>query len=196
MIKLVALFLILFSASVLAQNPSKPVWPKEFSTGVEVDEWNGRREPHFLRWFYSVTVNKDRFDGVGVWRDEYYYNRVVFDHVQQKEYFVVHQPELVACFVMAINTTLPKPNFENVEYRGTELIDYQLAYRWRENIPDRGITFEYYDSVASREPLRIDVIDERRRTSNTWKFRGFDACTQSPDVFNISPEIQAICNNA
>eukprot|EP01121_Diplochlamys_sp_Union-15-3_P014653 TRINITY_DN46_c0_g1_i3.p1 TRINITY_DN46_c0_g1~~TRINITY_DN46_c0_g1_i3.p1 ORF type:complete len:193 (-),score=37.79 TRINITY_DN46_c0_g1_i3:75-653(-) len=189
--KCITLLVLLFAVAIFAQ-PTKPTWPKAFSASVEVDFWGEERRPHHLRWFYDQTENKDRIDGVHRWHDEYYLARTIFNHAIGKEYTVFRQMEYVTCIYRDINSTLPKPNFDNVEYRGTALIDYRTAYRWREHV-DR-VTLEYYDDAATREPLRIDVADERRGFVVTWKFRGVDACAQDPSVFVISPEIQAICN--
>eukprot|EP01121_Diplochlamys_sp_Union-15-3_P015727 TRINITY_DN524_c0_g1_i4.p1 TRINITY_DN524_c0_g1~~TRINITY_DN524_c0_g1_i4.p1 ORF type:complete len:200 (-),score=40.71 TRINITY_DN524_c0_g1_i4:13-612(-) len=190
------LFIVLFAVSVLSQTPTKPVWPKAFSTSVEVDEWNGQRRPHFFRWFYDQSQQKDRFDGVTFWLDEAYFSVTIFDHKAGKEWRIFYQREFTTCYQRSINGTLPVPPLDDVEYRGVALIDYQAAYQWRERIPDVGITFEYFDNVISREPVRIDVRDERRGITQTWKFRSFDACIQDSSIFELPQNVQDSCNPA
>eukprot|EP01120_Amphizonella_sp_Union-15-10_P001649 TRINITY_DN117_c0_g1_i4.p1 TRINITY_DN117_c0_g1~~TRINITY_DN117_c0_g1_i4.p1 ORF type:complete len:199 (-),score=33.25 TRINITY_DN117_c0_g1_i4:114-710(-) len=192
----VLVILALFSIAVLAQAPTKPVWPTSFSASVEHRRSSPfeRHEPRFVRWFYDVTKNKDKISGVEEWHAEYYWSERIFDHTIQREWTIYYQRGSSACFYRSINTTLPKPNFSNVVYVGQSLVNYEPVYHWIETDRTRGITFQYFETVKYREPKRIEVSNDREGRSETWNFFEFDSCPQDPEIFDIPVVVRNTCN--
>jgi len=178
----------------LAQTPSKPVWPNYFSATIIVRD-SRRPFPEFFRWFYDSSLNKDRMDGVVRWQDEEWFAENIFDHATKTEYNIYFQEGTVVCYYHALNRTLPKPNFANVNYLGKGLVDYVPAYHWFEDDRQREVSFQVYDAQTSRRNiLRIDVDHRREHRSESFNFLEFDLIRQDPNMFKIPAEIMSICN--
>eukprot|EP01120_Amphizonella_sp_Union-15-10_P005978 TRINITY_DN184_c0_g2_i3.p1 TRINITY_DN184_c0_g2~~TRINITY_DN184_c0_g2_i3.p1 ORF type:complete len:200 (-),score=27.82 TRINITY_DN184_c0_g2_i3:45-644(-) len=191
------LLLGLYLLSVaIAQQPSRPVWPTAFSASVEHrrHEPFERHEPRFHRFYYDSVKNKDKITGIEEWHAEYYWTERIFDHNIQREYTVYLQRGSSVCFYRSINTTLPKPNFANVNYIGQSLINYEPVYHWIETDRTRGITFQYFETVKYREPKRIEVSHDREGRSETWNFFEFDSCPQDPELFDLPAAVRNTCN--
>lgn len=72
----VTLLLVLAAVAIaLAANPTAPKWPGAFSASVMATGGVGQ-PPRFFRWFYSDTIDKGRFDGMGYWNDEMVLHRL------------------------------------------------------------------------------------------------------------------------
>eukprot|EP01089_Gocevia_fonbrunei_P011498 TRINITY_DN2486_c0_g1_i1.p2 TRINITY_DN2486_c0_g1~~TRINITY_DN2486_c0_g1_i1.p2 ORF type:complete len:200 (-),score=34.72 TRINITY_DN2486_c0_g1_i1:3-602(-) len=189
MMKIVIALAFLFV--LVACEPTKPVWPNAFSATVAVK--GEHRHPTLFRWFYDFGVKKDRFDGIVRWQDEPYFSKVIFDHTTQEETTIFHQEDQVACYVSAINSSMPHPAFTNVKFIGEALIDYVPVYHWIEDSEHHSYqVFDYQD--ASREIKRIDVHDKRTRFTSTWTFHEMDKGRQDPTLFLIPAPISSVCN--
>jgi hypothetical protein len=185
-------FALLF-AIVVAQQPSKPVWPKAFSSTVAVRDWERRGET-WIRWFYDEDKQKDRIDGPSFWLGEFEWAIRIFDHRKEKEFAAFFQQGTVACFSTNINGTLPHPTFRDVRYIGQALIDYQKVYHWIEETPDRRFVFQYFDTQDTRLPKRLDFDDRHRGISSRWIFHEFDKGTQDASIFTFPGIINSQCN--
>jgi len=181
-----------FVAVVLAQTPPKPDWPAGWSATVQVER-SDEREPYFFRWFWDQSQQKDRIDGLHRWHDELYWGRRIFDHPAKEEISIFYQEGLVNCITRPINQTLPKPNFAQLEYRGTAVLFYTPVYHWYFRDIIRGHTYQVYDRQDNREIVRVDVQDERARRSEQYTFFEYDVGLQDPELFKIPSLIADIC---
>jgi len=183
--------LIALCAFAYAQPP-KPVWVNAFSATVSGHR-TGEPHPHFFRWFYDFRANKDRFDGVVRWHDEPWFTEVIYDHSKKVEYAIFREPATIVCITNTLNRTIPRPNFQNVVYFGTAIVNYVPAYVWYENDTARRISFFVYDDQVTRRVLRMDVDDRDRHVSESWTFLEFDAGPQDPNLFVVPANILAQC---
>eukprot|EP01088_Endostelium_zonatum_P021179 TRINITY_DN81_c0_g1_i2.p1 TRINITY_DN81_c0_g1~~TRINITY_DN81_c0_g1_i2.p1 ORF type:complete len:197 (-),score=37.45 TRINITY_DN81_c0_g1_i2:164-754(-) len=178
-------------AVVLSQTPSKPVWPNYFSASVSVH--SNRHEARFFRWFYDLSQKKDRFDGLHRWRDEQWWAQIIVDHSHQIEYNVFHQPNVAVCVTNHVNATMPHPNLSGANYIGKAEINYVPTYHWFERDAQRGLTFQYFDTVDRRNPARIDVHNERTGQTSQWTFFEFDRAPNNPEIYTIPANVLAQC---
>jgi len=193
--KVILALLVCFFVAVLAQSPPpKPDWPAAWSATVMVER-SDDVIPHFYRWFWDMSQNKDRLDGLVKFRDEFYFAELIFDHTAKKAYEIFYQDDVVNCFSKPLNTTLPKPNFGGLIFRGNAMINFIPAYHWSFNNQINGHHYQVYDRQDSRELLRIDFDDTRKRRQETWNFFEFDVGLQDPTLFKIPDPIMAICND-
>ena len=136
----------------------------------------------------------DRFDGLTDWKGEEYFAEVIIDHKSQTQTNVYYDRESVVCFKHANNRTIPRPNFDDFEYRGLALIDYNVVLHWAERV--RGDIFvEYFEAQTGRFPVQFNVHDLRRENVVTWRFMEFDAAPQDPSLFTLPSAINAVCNS-
>ena len=101
-------------------------------------------------------MNKDRLDGIVRYADEFYFASLYFDHSKATEYHVFYQESTAVCYTSKINTTLPKPNFNNLNYIGKALLDYVPVYHWYEENRQRDLTFQVYDRQVL--PLKLNAV--------------------------------------
>jgi len=151
------------------------------------------RPPAFFRWFWDTTQNKDRLDGVIEFQRRHHFAEMYFDHPKGTEYDVLWQNETAVCFTKPINTTIPKINFGPFEFIGKALVDYAPAYHWYYHDRENGHVYQVYDTQDTRQLLRIDIANERRREAVVWTFFEMDVGPQDPLVFTINPAILATC---
>jgi len=187
------IFALLF-AIVFAQTPSKPTWPRSFSSTVAVRDWERRGET-WIRWFYDEGKNKDRIDGPAFFAGEFYWAIRIFDHRSETRYTAFFQEGTVVCFDSPINGSLPRPHFRDIRYIGQALIDYQKVYHWIEETPDRRFVFQYYDTQDTRLPKRIDFDDRHHGVSSRWIFHEFDKSPQDETLFSFPGIINDQCND-
>jgi len=189
----VALLLVILIASVLAQTPNKPVWPKAASASLLIEGWSeDRHERHFLRWFYDEAAGKERLEGPQRFHEEFFWTTTIIDSTAQKEWFVIHQEGLTTCYVGTYNHSLPHPNWDNIRFVGKAEINYRPVNHWIERGPDRDIS-QIYSRVDSGQVARIDFEDRRRRALSV-EFYEFDAGTQDPSLWDLPSQIKNICN--
>jgi len=180
--------------TVWSQTPTKPVWPKAASASLFIEGWGEeRRERIFVRWFYDETAGKERLDGTQRFEGELYFTNTILDATTQKEWFVVHQPGLVSCWVGAWNHSLPHPNFDNARFAGKAEIDYRVVNHWIERGPDGRDISQIYDRADNGQIVRIDFEDRRRRALSVH-FHEFNAGTQDPSLWDLPAQIKNICN--
>ena len=186
------ILIALFIAVCFAASPSKPTWPNSFSASVLIAD-NRSPRPQFHRWFNSIPQQMDRFDGLVDWKGEEHFAEVIVDHKSQKQTNVYYDRETVVCFSHTNNRTIPRPNFNDFDFRGLALIDYVVVNHWEERV--RGDIFlEYFEAQTGRYPVQFNVHDLRRQEVHTWRFMEFDAAPQDPSLFTLPPAIQAVCN--
>jgi len=185
--------LLLIAAIVtiaLAQAPSPPTWPNTFSATVGISD--SRFGTTFVRWFYDATVNKDRWDGTAFYQGETYFATRIFDHNAEIETDVFYQLDFAICLTRQINgTSLPKPSFTNISFIGVALIDYEPVYHWIET--NQNGTFQYFDTVAARETVRLDWFSVGRQDAISLIFYEFDETSQDTSLFDIPSIIQPQC---
>jgi len=179
-------------AGLTASNPSQPSWPAQFSASVMVnDDTNGQQR--FFRWFYSANLTKDRFDGPMFWNNEMYFATQIFDHVADQQYDVFAQLDEISCFSHAINGTIPKPDLTQMVFIGNAVVGYENAYHWIYQQNGKvNVTWQYFDTQDTREPIRIDVAAENQAA--TWQFWEFDDEPQDPSLYSLPTNVLAQCN--
>jgi len=188
----VAIILAILVVAVFAQT--KPIWPTAASASIFVEGWSDvPEERHFLRWFYDEAAKKERVEGPQRHLGELYWTETLLDTTLAKEWFVVHQPGLVICYVGKTNRTLPHPDFTQARFVGKAEINYRVVDHWIERRENRDFS-QIYDRVDNGEIVRIDIDDPRRDHAVSFHFHEFDAGTQDPSLWVLSPEIIAICN--
>jgi hypothetical protein len=191
---LAAVLCVCFVAALSAdvKLPLKPLWPDAFSSTVAVRRTREFR-PSFFRWFYDSQQMKDRIDGIVRFQDEFYFATLYFDHPKAMMYSVFYQESTAVCFTSKINTTLPKPNFNNLNYVGKALIDLTPSYHWFVEDRLRDLTFQVYDRQDNREVLRIDFDNGRRERAESWTFLELDIGSQGTEIFQVPANILAQC---
>jgi hypothetical protein len=112
----------------------KPVWSNAFSASVNVRGWGGHH-PHqehgFFRWFYDSKAGKERFDGPASYKGEFYFTSTYIDVAGKVETWIVYQDSMVECWTNASNAlSLPHPNWNNVQFIGKALVDYETCNHW------------------------------------------------------------------
>jgi len=170
----------------------KPKFPAAFSSTIIV----GRSDdpmPAFYRWFWDTKVQKDRIDGVVRFADELYFATRIFDHPKGTEYHVFYQESTAVCYTSKINTTLPKPDFSNLDFVGKALIDYIPVYHWYVEDRLRDLTFQVYDRQDNREVVRLDFDDGRRGRAESWTFVEIDVGSQGAEIFQVPTNILPQC---
>jgi hypothetical protein len=179
-------------AAVFAQQ--KPVWPQAASASIFVEGWDRERpeERHFFRWFYDQAAGKERLDGIQRHRGELYWTETIVDTVQKREYFVVHQGSLVACYNRPHNRSLPSPNFDRAVFVGKAEIGYRVVNHWVERSPEGRDVHSIYDRVDNGQIVRVDNHREERAV--VFHFHEFDVGTQDSSLFVLPDAIKAICN--
>jgi len=189
----VAIILALLVVAVFAQT--KPIWPTAASASLFVEGWSDRPEDrHYFRWFYDETAKKERIEGPQRHLGEFYWTESILDTALEKQWFVVHQPGLVICYVGKTNRTLPHPNFANIRFIGKTVINYRVADQWTEQRDNRDFA-QIYDREDNGEILRIDVNDPRVGHTVKFHFNEFNAGTQDPSLWVLPADIQAICTD-
>jgi len=190
----IVLLVCVFATVAWAQTPSKPVFPPQFSATITWSHQMG--PPIFGRWFYSQSVNKDRFDGMAEWNGERYFAERIFDATSGFEYDIFYQDNYAACVYRKINGSLPHPNLQAFNYVGKALVGYTPVYVWTFNDTAQRVLLRYEDTEDERAPRRFDVDIERFHQATTIEFFEFDAGPQDPELFVIPPEILQNCNPA
>eukprot|EP00028_Trichosphaerium_sp_Am-I-7-wt_P011797 CAMPEP_0168538974 /NCGR_PEP_ID=MMETSP0405-20121227/21529_1 /TAXON_ID=498012 /ORGANISM="Trichosphaerium sp, Strain Am-I-7 wt" /LENGTH=178 /DNA_ID=CAMNT_0008568403 /DNA_START=85 /DNA_END=618 /DNA_ORIENTATION=- len=142
------------------------------------------RPEEFARVMYDHVKKMGRRDGFLEFKDEVYFGKRVWNHVEDKEYHVFYRQGFETCYVRALNTTMPFPTFNNVKYIGESVVDGHLCYSWIEEDPKERRTLLYYDRQDDRSPKRIEV-DFGRGVAETWDFHEFDACPQDKELYEI-----------
>jgi len=189
-IAVVIAFLCLLGLSIAI--PLKPLWPKAFAASVAIQKSDDPM-PGFFRWFWDEAQNKDRIDGLVTFQGERYFAEIIFDHPNGREYNIFYQGGLVVCLMNKINTTIPKPNFDNMEFIGKAIVGFEAANHWFVEDRAKGFTFQIYDSQATRRVLRFDIDDGRRHRAESWTFFEFDEGPQSKELFEIPSAIKSQC---
>jgi len=110
-----------------------------------------------------------------------------------KEYFIIHQEELLECYYRTSNATIPKPNFANARYAGKAEVDYVVVDHWIERGPDGRDHLQIYDRVDNGYVVRTD-FDDGRGHAVTFKFHEWNAGAQDPNLFVVPANILPICN--
>lgn len=222
---LVLLVLFSFVAVTLSQKPSPPQWPSAFSATVAshrsdrrhpgtLTNYDRRGRVHlsvtsflvtykflsfkfleFFRWFYDANQNKDRFDGIIEFQGERYFAEHIFDHTAKKDYRIFYQQGLAVCIVSNLNRTLPKPNFQNAEYIGKALINYEPAYHFYHMDRTNGFNYQVYERISNQRVIRIDLDDIRRHMAESFTFLEIDYAPQDKNLFVIPSPILSQCQS-
>jgi len=174
----------------------KPIWPSAFSASVFVHGWGERhQERHFIRWFFDKTAGMERVDGQRRFHEEDYFTTFYLNAKNKMETFVVYQPELVECWIRPTNHSLPHPDFTRAHFVGKAMIDYQIVNHWLERSHDGRDVNSIFTLASNGEIKRIDHHDEKRKRVVQFMFHEFDAGSQDPSLWVISPVIMSFCNN-
>jgi len=180
---------------VLAQNPSKPQWPKAFSASIYA-----RRnvEPHheYFRWFWDENVQKDRFDGMVKFRGEEWFAEIIADHPSGIRYNVFYQNEEVVCYTNAIKKTMFHPNMTVFNYHGKSMVNFRPAYEWIAEDTDAKMTWHLFDDQGTREILRVDAFNHTSEHSEAWTFWEMDVGPQDPNLFILPSLVEKNCTPA
>jgi hypothetical protein len=185
---IIALFIALAVASV---TPHHPQWPADFSSTVAIHE-TGKGFPQFSRWFYSSAAQIDRIDGLAMWEGEFYFAEQFFNHNTHRVYAVFYQRDSSAfCIDTALTNPFPKPDFNNFTYAGEALIDYVPVYHWIYRAGND--FFQFFDSVASRQPVRFDA-EFGERPALQINYMEFDSGSQDAAIFQIPSEVSLFYN--
>jgi len=189
-----ALLVLLVAAVCLtfAANPPKPTWPPTFSTTLFSVSNDG--PPTFGRWFYSVPLNKERFDSLQTFQGQQYFHSQIIDHETEFYYSVYYQINSEFCFFLPLNGSIIKPKLSVFNYTGTATIQFVPAFVWFFNDKAAGMSYTYWDDQATREPLQITAFNSKTRTTVTSTFDEFDAGAQDPSLYILPEEIIATCN--
>jgi len=191
---LLVLALIAFGC-VCAQNPSKPVWPKQFAATVRIDrsDAEGYHRTDVVRWFYDYTKSKERLDGMSEWHREYYFTTYIADYTAKTQYSVYYRENEVSCITSPTNGSMVLPDFSAFRFAGGSLVDYQTAYHWILDSTSNHHFYQYWDRQDNREPLRIDLVNEETGRDETWTFHEFDAGAQDNALFEVPDTIAPLC---
>merc|ERR1711974_340129 len=147
-------------------TPHHPQWPADFST-TSVIHFTGQPRPDFAERF--------------------------FNHNAGREYAVFYQRDAsVVCIDRNITRPLPKPTFTNFTYVGEAIIDYVPVYHWIYRANDGRDFFQFFDTVADRQPVRFDA-EFGDRPAVQINYMEFDGGSQNPDIFSVPSEILSTC---
>lgn len=119
----------------------------------------------------------------------------IFDHGAKTETNVYYDQQSVSCFVRALNTTLPKPDFSKYQYVGKALVAYVPALLWsdREFRTD-GFEVLYFESQVGRNPMKFEVHDLVRSSVMEFNYMEFDGGKEDRSLFTLPAAITSVCN--
>eukprot|EP01102_Stenamoeba_stenopodia_P023307 TRINITY_DN9_c0_g1_i1.p1 TRINITY_DN9_c0_g1~~TRINITY_DN9_c0_g1_i1.p1 ORF type:complete len:214 (-),score=53.55 TRINITY_DN9_c0_g1_i1:109-693(-) len=186
-----ALVLVLAFVAAVAAQSSPPVWPSDFSATIILTT-SQNPYPFFLRWFYSQTLNQERFDGVIEHEGQRYFAERLFDFNQDNEtdVFFGNGGQSVFCFTDSINYPLVKPDFSSFNFFGQSLVDEEVANLYI--YAPQGALMQYWTTQAG-EPKRFDYANSTSNFNVAYDFIEFDAGLQDPTLFTIPAAIRSVC---
>eukprot|EP01091_Cochliopodium_minus_P008408 TRINITY_DN1903_c0_g1_i1.p1 TRINITY_DN1903_c0_g1~~TRINITY_DN1903_c0_g1_i1.p1 ORF type:complete len:195 (+),score=42.34 TRINITY_DN1903_c0_g1_i1:714-1298(+) len=154
----VILVLLITIAIAYAATPAQPVFPSAFN--AEVSRYRGGQRPVKGEWYYSVSLNAERFDFDMIDHNDQPVHEAFYAlHNESTGYLMTTAGGSFSCKKFNIGTKVFVPSLTGFTYTGLDVVQLNIptpAYKWINSNQSEELRVYYNQVTAQNTPVRVD----------------------------------------